>query len=289
MEKDYCPNCGIPTNHDVLYSAKTTSSSDDFGWHQNYEIIKCRGCDNIQFRTIYGDESMVGYNQETGEDGYYTESKYYPLNIVGHKRIANSHHMPEKIRIVYNESLEALKGNCYLLSAVGLRAVIEAICIDQSIPGRNLEQKINNLSKQKLITERDGKRLHSIRFLGNDSVHEMEVPQKFKIIIALDIIENLIKNLYIIDLIAKQHLDTIIDTYEDFKNFINKNTFNLKPGDEKSIQEILGKNIRRIENSYLSNFIQELIEDINNGIIPHLSIGKVTGSGESSMQYFIKK
>lgn len=124
--------------------------------------------------------------------------------------------------------------------------MIEAICIDQSIPGRNLEVKINNLVKHKLITEKDAYRLHSIRFLGNDSVHEMDVPKKFKITIALNIIESLINSLYIIDIRAKEHLDTIIANYDEFKDLLLKKIFNIQVGEEKSIKEILCKDFRRI-------------------------------------------
>ena len=111
----------------------------------------------------------------------------------------------------------SLKNNCYLLSGVGLRAVIEAVCIEQSITGRNLEVKINNLVKNKLITEKDANRLHSIRFLGNDSVHEMDVPNEAKLRAAIEIVEHMLKNLYLIDIEASEHLDTIISNYDDFK------------------------------------------------------------------------
>ena len=58
------------------------------------------------------------------------------------------------------------------------------ICIKCEV-GKELSEfyknKINNLEKGKFITERDSSRLHSIRFLGNDSVHEMDVPNEKKL------------------------------------------------------------------------------------------------------------
>src|SRR5690606_15412486 len=119
--------------------------------------------------------TMIGWDYELQEEVSYTEKTYFPPSINGHKRLKNFYEIPERIRIVYNETLECLKSKCYLLAGAGLRAIIEAICLDQKITGKELAVKINNLTKSKLITEKDSYRLHSIRFLGNDSVHEMEV------------------------------------------------------------------------------------------------------------------
>lgn len=284
--KDYCPNCQQMTNHKCLFNISQGSEHDaDFHWQQNYETIQCLGCENIQFRNRYTHEDMYRHT----DDGYeepYDESKYFPKNLNYHSLLKNIYHLPDKIRIVYIETIEALKNNCYLLSGVGLRAIIEAICIDQNIPGRNLEFKINNLVRNKLITEKDGKRLHSIRFLGNDSVHEMDVPKEEKLKIALDIAEHLIKNLYLIDIDIDQHLDTIISDFEDFKNLFLRRirATTITAGDEKNIKEILKKDFRRIENSYLSNFTTQLIDEINNNTITTISIGKT----ENQQQYFIK-
>ncbi|MHC8949598.1 DUF4145 domain-containing protein, partial [Sphingobacterium hungaricum] len=195
--------------------------------------------------------------------------------------------LPDKIRIIYIETIESLTNNCYLLAGVGLRTIIEAVCIDQKITGRTLENKINNLVKNKLITEKDGQRLHSIRFLGNDSVHDMDVPNENKLKTALEVIENLLKSLYLIDIELDHHLDTIIVKFEDFKNLIFRkvNSNLIIVGEEKNLVEILGKDMRRIERSYLTNFVSQLTEEIENNIIKSLSIGKI----ENNQQYFIKR
>jgi len=229
---------------------------------------------------------MVRYDHD-GDEERYDESKYYPKNLPNHVLLENIYVLPDKIRIVYIEAIEALKNNCYLLSGVGLRAIIEATCLNQNISGRNLEIKINNLVKNKLITEKDGNRLHSIRFLGNDSVHEMEVPKEEKLRVALDIVEQLIKNLYLIDIKANKHLDVIITQYDDFKSVVLRKfkESTLNQGDEKSIRELLVKDYRRIEVSYLPNFIQQLLDEITVNTISNISVGKM----ENGEQHFIKK
>lgn len=284
--KDYCPNCQQITNHKCLFNVSEGSDHDsDFHWEENYETIQCLGCENIQFRNRYYNEHMYTYTDE-GDEVPYSVSKYFPKTLTNHSLVKNIYHLPNKLRIVYIETIEALKNNCYLLAGVGLRAIIEAICLDQSISGRNLEVKINNLVRNKLITEKDGKRLHSIRFLGNDSVHEMDVPKEEKLRVALEIAEHLFKNLYLIDIEISQHLDTIISEYEDFKNLVIRKirATTIPVGDELNIKEILKKDYRRVESSYLSNFITQLVDDIGNNLVDTLSVGKL----DNNQQYFIK-
>ncbi|MBE8714963.1 DUF4145 domain-containing protein [Sphingobacterium hungaricum] len=287
VSKDYCPNCRQITNHKCLFNIKTSSDPQSaFEFEHNYETIQCLGCEIIQFRIRYNDESMIRYD-DYGYTEVYDEIKYYPKKLSNHFLINNIYDLPDKIRIIYIETIESLTNNCYLLAGVGLRTIIEAVCIDQKITGRTLENKINNLVKNKLITEKDGQRLHSIRFLGNDSVHDMDVPNENKLKTALEVIENLLKSLYLIDIELDQHLDTIIVKFEDFKNLIFRkvNSNLIIVGEEKNLVEILGKDMRRIERSYLTNFVSQLTEEIENNIIKSLSIGKI----ENNQQYFIKR
>ncbi|TDD75631.1 DUF4145 domain-containing protein [Flavobacterium caseinilyticum] len=284
--KDYCPICQQITNQKCLFSIQERSEYNaDFHWEQNYETIQCLGCENIQFRNRYSHEDMFRCTDDGHEESF-DESKYFPKNLTNHSLLKNQYHLPHQLRIVYTETLEALKNNCYLLAGVGLRAIIEAICLDQNITGRNLEIKINSLVRNKLITEKDGNRLHTIRFLGNDSVHEMDVPKEEKLRIALDIAEHLLKNLYLIDIDVNQHLDTIISEYEDFKNLVLRKfrATSIIQGDEINIKTVLKKDFRRVEGSYLQNFITQLVDEIQNNLIVTISIGKI----ENNHQFFIK-
>lgn len=143
---------------------------------------------------------MVIIDPITYEEEYTEEVLLYPTPLKNHIPLTDGYNLPPKIKAIYHETLETFKAGSYILAGVGFRAVIEAICIDKGIKGRDLQQKINNLLKEKLITEKECKRLHSIRFLGNDSVHEMLKPEKRTLYLVLEIIEPLLKNIYLIDL-----------------------------------------------------------------------------------------
>lgn len=140
----------MPTNYKCLYNVQERSGDyADFQWERNYETVQCLGCENIQFRDRFSHENMFRETPDGGEEPY-DESKYFPRNLKNHVILKNIYHLPDKLRIVYIETIEALKNNCYLLAGVGLRTIIEAVCINRNILGRNLEIKINTLVRNKL-------------------------------------------------------------------------------------------------------------------------------------------
>lgn len=250
----------------------SSSSDDDFHWTEEFEIIECAGCENTQFRYTYGDESMANYNSDGEELDYYYDITCFPLSLKNHKPLKKLYGLPPKIKTMYNETLEAFKVKSYILAGVGFRTIIEAICLENKIVGKNLQQKINNLLKQKLITEKESKRLHSIRFLGNDSVHEMLSPDPKKLFIVLDIVEHLLTNLYLIDLNIDDYLETVITEYDEFEELIWYFSDKLKDDDEFTIKDLLGKHIRRFEHENLARFTRKLISRIEDSSIDWLQI-----------------
>jgi len=198
--------------------------------------------------------------------------------------------MPEKIRLIYNEAIDSFNADCFILAGVAFRAVIEAICLEKEIPGSNLEKKINNLVRQKLITEKEANRLHSIRFIGNDSVHEMKVPHEKNLKMVLNIIEHLLNNIYLIDYDTEDVLETVIDKFPEFERLLNLCIRKFSSGDEIPLAKILNKNVRRF-NGKINEFEIELIEKINNNHYTHLSIGKKDsyGNDPNLRQHFVVK
>ena len=58
--------------------------------------------------------------------------------------------------------------------------------------------------------------------MGNDAAHDMEVPARNKLIVALRIIEHLISTKYAMQDEISKHLELPIKTYDDFKALLNK-------------------------------------------------------------------
>jgi hypothetical protein len=245
------------------------------------------GCDVKSFRFDSGISDYPVYDA-LGEEIETLYTTLYPPFIWGHKDLEEVYLLPSSIQKIYNESVNALKAKCNILAGAGFRAVIEAICQDKNILGGNLEQKINNLQKDGLITKNECSRLHSIRFLGNDSIHEMIEPNDGQLEAVLKITEHLLNNIYIIDPSAGFYLDTPINDFNSFTRLIEQKMVVFKIGEEVPLIQIFGKDIRRVRSHFLT-FEKELISKIDNQEYEFLSKGafKQYRINSKSIQHFI--
>jgi hypothetical protein len=287
--KSYCDNCQGETNHEILFNKKISSGDEDYHCDTKYLTVQCRGCESVSFRQEFHDYEAT-YPDETDNWVHEITVTLYPQPLKNHKAFREQYLLPVQIRTVYNETLEALKSNCFLLAGVGFRAVVEAVCIDKAITGRNLETKITNLSKNRFITDKEADRLHAVRFMGNDSVHEMSVPTEKALYVVLEIIDHLINNLYIIDHHAKPVLDTFITKQEEFEELLLKKLRIFKKDDDFPLAKFLEKDMRRL-NGQITIFETELINQIKLGSFKKLKVGdiKVFGTNTTDkFQHYIK-
>ena len=189
------------TNHKLIKKYEKSGGDHDlFSWQEYYMIIECAGCEAVSFVEVYSDSEMYNIN-EHGHQEWESEKKIYPYYLEKGQVLENIKLVPKKIRKIYDEAIGALKSNLPLLAAAGLRAVIESICNDQKIPNENVKliDKIDLLAKEGIISTREAKRLHPIRFLGNDAIHEIKTPAKNQLYILLNVVNNLMFNLFISD------------------------------------------------------------------------------------------
>jgi hypothetical protein len=108
-----------------------------------------------------------------------------------------------KVGKIYKETHAALCSELPILAGIGIRAIIEAVCKDKKIKGRNLEEKIDALVAKGLTTPAGAKILHSLRFLGNDAAHEVKAHSTEELASALSVAEHLLQSVYILPGIAK--------------------------------------------------------------------------------------
>jgi hypothetical protein len=194
--KSYCIICSRPTNHTVL-TEHTESERDEYARDLKYQVIRCAGCNHISFREVSVDLETT-YVDEYGKTCRVPETvRCYPKFIKNHKKLNDTHYFPPEVANVYNEVIHALQEESFILASMGLRLAVEAICRDQGIRGKNLQQKINKLAAEGHISKRDAVRLCAIRFMGNDPSQEIIGPGKQSIDVALQILEHLLSTIYI--------------------------------------------------------------------------------------------
>lgn len=217
--KVYCSKCNTQTNHGILERVTVGSSDpDEYAWYEYYFIAKCAGCDQINFVKIYTDEDM--HATSYSDYDYYNLTEFPeqpPLNAskfeIKHEK-REFLNVPDTIEDVYNEVCDAFNGKLYYLSTMGLRMMVESICIDLEIqqgtvlndeftePKLNkkgnpiinseLHGKIFGLYENRYITMPQLQVLIRIKNFGNKAAHEIKRPSKLLIKDMIKIIEDLL-------------------------------------------------------------------------------------------------
>lgn len=287
--QSYCRSCGHETNHVILSEHKETYR-EEYAYDISYQIAECMGCDTKSFCQVTEDTESA---YQIAEDNWEipTAIDVYPKFIKGHRDLDGDYHLPNLVEKIYQEVLLALQEDALILTGLGLRGTVEAVCNDLEITGRNLEIRISKLATAGYISRKDAERLHGIRFMGNDAAHEIKKPKIEQLSVALKIVEHLFSSVYILEGEAKGKLETTITEFPSFKQLLLKKVKLLNTGDELPLAEILGKDIRRIKESAAS-LESELMSKIVAGEITQVSVGKMAkyqGSKNDLQHYIINK
>lgn len=269
MKKYHCRKCQGIRNHEIVNELKTKGNEEHyFQWIETFSLIKCLGCDSISFLKIYSDTEMVNYDHE-GVPNYYEEIDIYPKFLDKNRELNHLYHLPPKIKNIYLETVNALKNQLYILAAGGLRTTIEAICNHLKIRKGDLSTRIDLLTDKGYLTNNESKRLHSIRFLGNDALHEVDIPNEEHVNILFDIVNHLLENLFIQDSKIAKNI-RIIDEYDDFKKAIINNIKKDMLNNIYSFSELLGTSKRLVKSKLLPNFKMEFDQEIENSKIDYI-------------------
>ncbi len=273
--KYYCRNCKGLRHHTIIAEKKTRGAEDYdyFQWSDDYFIIECKGCETISFLRIYGNTEMVEHDDE-GNIDYVNKITLYPNYIENGREVDNFYYLPREINTIYEETLSAFKADAFILTAGGFRAIIEATCNHLKIRKDDLSKRIDLLHGKGYLSLNESKRLHSIRFLGNDALHEMETPKKEQLLILLEIVNHLLENLFIHDRKIANKIDTLIDSYEDFSKLLRNKISKELLGKEFNLFEMLGKSKRLMKANDVKEFESQLITDIENEKIQFLAVIK---------------
>lgn len=131
--------------------------------------------------------------EEARKEGY--KSQILPKRIKWIIYTKKFQEIPEKLNFLYEECIAAYNNDCNILCAVGLRSLLEGICIDRGAPERmKLAEKIEFLKGD--FPENFVNDLHEFRFMGNEAAHDFEEPSKFVLRDAIVVIETLMNYLY---------------------------------------------------------------------------------------------
>jgi Domain of unknown function (DUF4145) len=194
-----CLTCGEKKFHTIRYqidqstaelrdeseSDSINTTGESYGY---YQIIMCLGCRTISFRQYFesqnSDNEIFGIQLFPERDG---ENYISPVEFKN---------LPQKVDKLYQQAIKSFNFKMPILCAAGIRATIEGVCMKHEITGNNLKEKINGLKEKGFISKLEVQRLHLLRFLGNEALHELETPSFDELRSAIKILNHLLEGMY---------------------------------------------------------------------------------------------
>jgi hypothetical protein len=200
-----CSTCDRKTNQHILFLKREKKKNE----HNEKEIeivdyltIECAGCKTVSFlhRELYED-----INGEEGFiDNHYPNNSNYHWGEFNFLSDEDQDELPTPLYNLYEEVKLAFENDSNILAGIGLRTLVEAVCLHQKIAGKNLQDKIKNLQTQGLISSAELPILDKLRLIGNMSTHQVKAIPLDKLNYALDIINHVLKSIYVLPKINRK-------------------------------------------------------------------------------------
>jgi len=159
--KIFCNTCKGETNHDIKsthdqsYHEEIEDNGHKYlGYYESTEFrfLICRGCDSATLEEKWTGSGMQDHN---GNDIY--SYIYHPARKnVGERDAKNFQHVDKKLQAIYKEIVVAFQQNLGVVTAMGIRALFEGICVAEGINdkvSRNLTGKIKQLRKLQKVPD----------------------------------------------------------------------------------------------------------------------------------------
>lgn len=206
----FCSRCIEDTNHHLLYLKKMVTTYDSNNKIEppskelsEYMVVQCKGCNDLSFLLRYHGDC---YKNNSGDSEYIDYNYPEPIlegdyNVLS---IEEKNSLPNVLSDLYNELDLAFQNDSNKLAGVGLRMLVEAICLEEKINGKNLKIRIEKLHERGLISKNEIPILDKLREMGNVSVHEIKSFPINKLKYALEIINHILKSIYILPGINKK-------------------------------------------------------------------------------------
>jgi hypothetical protein len=206
-QKIYCNTCKVETHHELkaVYDrvdelVSSTDAEDEYtGFEEEWEyrLWLCRGCDTATLEEAYTNTGMLDHKARHNV----WKSTLYPKRERRDWSSKRFRQLDAKLASIYREVIESFNADLRILCAVGLRALLEGICAEKGIKGKNLYKKIDGLKAH--LPPNIVESLHSFRFMGNEAAHELQSPSRADLQLAIEVIEDLLNFMYELDYKAR--------------------------------------------------------------------------------------
>jgi len=202
--KFYCNTCKTETHHELralqcqpsyeLYGEGTPMETVSNWYEIQYRFWVCRGCDTALLETAW---TCMGVEDQEGNQIW--ETDVHPKRMVADRSPNYFRQLNPKLTAIYREVIKSFNAGLKITCAMGLRALLEGICVDKGITDEDawgFEPKLAKLKDRKLLPPHIVDCLHSFKFIGDSAAHRLEAPSKEELGLAIDVIEDLLNFLY---------------------------------------------------------------------------------------------
>ncbi|MFQ5806721.1 MAG: DUF4145 domain-containing protein [Phycisphaerae bacterium] len=160
-----------------------------------YEVLECCGCGTVSFlhRQTYepfGDEAKANADCESISG----RTRYPPAKRWAEPRWIRK--CPESIQSLLKEIYVAYSADARALAAMGLRSIIDAVCIDKVGDCGRFQRKLEALVAGEFISSYQKDILDAALDAGSAATHRAHIPNAEELSTIMDIAENLLQTTY---------------------------------------------------------------------------------------------
>jgi len=194
ITRTHCNKCGHRTNHDIIAAEMQEDLRKEVNgssWRDFYEMLKCRGCDNVTVRHSFGYENVeiihyppaIHRRTPLWTDAVVVEIGLFPI--------------PAPVCALMREIYTAVQNDSRRLAAMGIRAALEQVMIDGVGDQGRFAANVDAFQKKGYLSTRQALVLSSILDAGHATTHRGWEPTNDHIDTLLDITESIIESVYL--------------------------------------------------------------------------------------------
>jgi hypothetical protein len=201
----YCNGCRRQTNHLLkashLVEEYVDIESEDaiyttFNGSTDYQIVICKGCEGVTYRSIISGPDASSGNPLLVYDNRI--ERFYPERLENQLPLKSIPAIPQHIRLMYREVVEAYNSGLRVLVAGGLYELLKNISSSLNSEQENMDAFMQELTSRGLITQELAAALKMISFLGERAIALKNIPDTAELKEAIGLMETALEQLYML-------------------------------------------------------------------------------------------
>jgi len=200
----HCNECSGNREHEVLYTTKTQwrnkgTEGERVDGVINFEMLRCSGCQEIKMRRTEINSDDRRYSEKVEPHvTYYPPAVFrreppWMLTYFAETALGDD----EVGYLLLQEIYVALHNDCRTLAAMGVRALIEFLMVRQTGDHGSFGKNLSAFAANGWISDVEKRHIDAALDVGHAAMHRMHVPSLENLATVIDIVEGIVKRIYI--------------------------------------------------------------------------------------------